>query len=103
MGAQHAEEILRVREQAEESVVASDAPVLFADETGSGRAVLARWLHETGPRATERFVDLDCAGLSLELADHGSLFLLPTRRRDPRRPAVLSACGPRRALQRTRP
>ena len=50
-------------------VLASDSPVLLQGETGSGKGVLARWLHEHGPRKDEPFVDLNCAGLSRELLD----------------------------------
>jgi transcriptional regulator with GAF, ATPase, and Fis domain len=31
--------------------------------------VLARWLHEHGPRAEEPFVDINCAGLSRDLLE----------------------------------
>jgi DNA-binding NtrC family response regulator len=48
-------------------VLASDAPVLIQGETGSGKGVLARWLHEHGRRSDESFVDLNCAGLSQDL------------------------------------
>src|SRR5262249_12802560 len=37
--------------------------------TGSGKGVLARWLHDNGPRAEEAFVDLNCAGLARELLE----------------------------------
>ncbi|MBY0275161.1 sigma-54 dependent transcriptional regulator [Candidatus Binatia bacterium] len=47
----------------------SDRPVLIQGETGSGKGVLARWLHEHGPRAAEPFVDLNCAGLASELVE----------------------------------
>ena len=50
-------------------VAASDAPVLLGGETGSGKGVLARWLHEHGPRAPGPFLDLNCAGLTRELLD----------------------------------
>src|SRR5687768_5913902 len=50
-------------------VVASDSPILLQGETGSGKGVLARWLHEHGPRKEEPFVDLNCAGLSRELLE----------------------------------
>ena len=82
-------------------VVESDRPVLIQGETGSGKGVLAWWLHEHSARKEEPFVDLNCAGLSrefletelfghekgaftgassaklglLEVADRGSLFL----------------------------
>jgi DNA-binding NtrC family response regulator len=50
-------------------VAGSDRPVLIQGETGSGKGVLARWLHENGPRAAEPFVDLNCAGLATELVE----------------------------------
>ena len=50
-------------------VAASDRPVLIQGETGSGKGVLARWVHDAGPRAGEAFVDINCAGLSRELLE----------------------------------
>ncbi|HVQ31287.1 MAG TPA: sigma-54 dependent transcriptional regulator [Vicinamibacteria bacterium] len=50
-------------------VAASKVPVLIQGETGSGKGVLARWLHEASARADESFVDLNCAGLSRELLE----------------------------------
>jgi DNA-binding NtrC family response regulator len=50
-------------------VVSSRIPVLIQGETGTGKGVLARWLHLNGPRADEPFVDLNCAGLSRELLE----------------------------------
>jgi DNA-binding NtrC family response regulator len=50
-------------------VAASSSPVLLGGETGTGKGVLARWLHEHGPRASGPFLDLNCAGLSRELLD----------------------------------
>jgi len=47
-------------------VVDADTPVLVQGETGTGKNVLARWLHENGPRRDEAFVDVNCAGLSPE-------------------------------------
>jgi DNA-binding NtrC family response regulator len=44
-------------------------PVLLQGETGSGKGVLARWLHRNGPRADEPFLDLNCAGLSREFLE----------------------------------
>jgi len=52
-----------------EAMVDSDAPVLLQGETGSGKGVMARWLHAHSPRKDEAFVDLNCAGLSLELVE----------------------------------
>jgi DNA-binding NtrC family response regulator len=50
-------------------VVGADSPILIQGETGSGKGVLAAWLHRHGPRAQEAFVDLNCAGLSRELLE----------------------------------
>src|SRR5262249_53561733 len=47
----------------------SPSPVLLTGEPGSGKGVLASWLHRNGRRAKEPFVDLHCAGLSRELLE----------------------------------
>lgn len=60
--------IRRLRSAALQAL-ASDSPILLLGETGSGKGVLARWLHAHGSRAKEPFVDLNCAGLSRELLD----------------------------------
>jgi DNA-binding NtrC family response regulator len=79
------------------AVARAQSPVLLTGETGSGKGVLARWLHDAGRRAQQAFVDLNCAGLArdsveselfgeqraaqenkrglLELAHGGTLFL----------------------------
>ena len=46
-----------------------DSPVLILGETGSGKGVLARWIHANGPRREEAFVNLNCAGLTRELLE----------------------------------
>lgn len=46
-----------------------DSPILILGETGSGKGVLARWLHAQGPRREEAFVNLNCAGLTRELLE----------------------------------
>jgi DNA-binding NtrC family response regulator len=50
-------------------VAASDSPVLIQGETGTGKGVLAGWLHEHSERAGEAFVDLNCAGLSRDFLE----------------------------------
>ena len=52
-----------------ERFLPSDSPVLIHGETGSGKGVLAAWLHRNGPRADEAFVDLNCASLSRDLLE----------------------------------
>ncbi len=50
-------------------VANSHSPVLIQGETGTGKGVLANWLHENSPRADESFVDLNCAGLTREFLE----------------------------------
>jgi len=50
-------------------IVTADSPVLIQGETGTGKGVLAHWLHEHSLRAAEPFVDLNCGGLSRELLE----------------------------------
>jgi len=50
-------------------IATSDRPILILGETGTGKSVLASWLHKSGPRAEEAFVDLNCAGLSREFVE----------------------------------
>jgi DNA-binding NtrC family response regulator len=61
----------RIRQLADEvrRIVSSDSPVLILGETGTGKGVLARWLHDHGPRAEEVFMDLNCAGLVREFLE----------------------------------
>jgi DNA-binding NtrC family response regulator len=60
---------IRQLEEQSRRVAGSNACVLLLGESGSGKGVLARWLHENGARAAEAFVDLNCAGFSRELLD----------------------------------
>jgi len=46
---------------------ASESPILIQGETGSGKGVLAAWIHENGPRADKAFVDINCAMLQGEM------------------------------------
>jgi DNA-binding NtrC family response regulator len=50
-------------------VVASESPILIQGETGSGKGVLAKWIHENSRRADEVFMDLNCAGLEREFLE----------------------------------
>jgi DNA-binding NtrC family response regulator len=60
-----------VRSLAEKArqVLDAGSPILILGETGTGKGVLASWLHRNGPRAEEPFVDLNCAGLSREFLE----------------------------------
>ncbi len=50
-------------------VLFTESPILIHGETGTGKGVLARWLHANSQRSEEAFVDLNCAGLSRELLE----------------------------------
>ena len=45
----------------------SEASVLLQGETGTGKGVLARWIHDHGPRSAAPFVEVNCSGLRGEL------------------------------------
>ena len=47
----------------------SESPILIRGETGTGKGVLAAWLHAEGPRGDEAFVDLNCAALTKEFLE----------------------------------
>jgi DNA-binding NtrC family response regulator len=61
--------LIRDLAQQAHKVAHSHSHVLIQGATGTGKGVLARWLHAHSPRAREPFVDLNCAGLSRELLE----------------------------------
>jgi DNA-binding NtrC family response regulator len=50
-------------------VLEIQSTVLIEGETGTGKSVLAAWLHRHGPRAQEALVDINGAGLSRDLLE----------------------------------
>lgn len=50
-------------------IVHTERPILIQGETGTGKGVLAHWLHKNGPRAQEALVEVNCAGLSKDLLE----------------------------------
>ena len=93
--------VVRSLEKSARKLAESDSPVLILGEPGTGKKVLARWLHENGPRTGGAFVDIHCAGLFgealeselfghaagtglLDLANRGTLFVDEIADLDPR-------------------
>ena len=50
-------------------IARAPSPVLIEGESGTGKGVIAKLLHNRSPRARAPFVDLNCAGLSKELLE----------------------------------
>lgn len=55
-------EIIRILSQ-------NDTTVLILGETGSGKGLYARQIHNISPRSTHNFVEINCAGFSRELLE----------------------------------
>jgi DNA-binding NtrC family response regulator len=51
------------------SIARAPSPVLIEGESGTGKGVFAKIIHERSPRVRAPFVDLNCAGLSKELLE----------------------------------
>jgi DNA-binding NtrC family response regulator len=60
---------IRELEDRAKRVLDSDRPVLLMGETGTGKGVLAEWLHQHGTRRDEPLVDINCASLPRELLE----------------------------------
>lgn len=62
------EPILKVKDMIEK-VAPTDARVLITGENGTGKEVVARWLHEKSNRANAPFVEVNCAAIPSELIE----------------------------------
>jgi two-component system, NtrC family, response regulator AtoC len=60
--------LVRLYEEAARAAAMS-LPILIVGETGVGKDVLARFVHERSPRAKKPFIALNCAALSETLAE----------------------------------
>ncbi|MBS3807187.1 MAG: sigma-54-dependent Fis family transcriptional regulator [Bacteroidales bacterium] len=62
------EAITEVREMIDK-VAPTDARVLITGENGTGKELVARWLHEKSARAENPFVEVNCAAIPSELIE----------------------------------
>jgi two-component system nitrogen regulation response regulator NtrX len=60
--------IVKIKETIEK-VAATDARVLITGENGSGKELVARWLHEKSNRATGSLIEVNCAAIPAELIE----------------------------------
>lgn len=73
--AMHAEEIIGTSErigqvrQLIDKVAPCDARVLITGENGTGKELVARWLHAKSPRSAAPFVEVNCAAIPSELIE----------------------------------
>ena len=73
--AAHAQEIIGASERIEQvrrlidKVAPCDARVLITGENGTGKELVARWLHAKSPRAAAPFVEVNCAAIPSELIE----------------------------------
>jgi DNA-binding NtrC family response regulator len=60
--------ILKIKEMIDR-VAPTDARVLVTGENGTGKELVARWLHEKSQRASAPFVEVNCAAIPSELIE----------------------------------
>ncbi len=62
-------QIVAVRQQIEKVAARAETPVLLTGETGVGKEVAARYLHQLSAPADSPFVSVDCVALPAELVE----------------------------------
>ena len=62
------EPITEIKEMIDK-VAPTDARVLITGENGTGKELVARWLHEKSDRADQPFVEVNCAAIPSELIE----------------------------------
>ncbi len=60
--------IVKVKEMIDK-VAITDARVLITGQNGTGKELVARWLHEKSNRASQAFVEVNCAAIPSELIE----------------------------------
>ena len=60
--------IMRIQEMIER-VAPTEARVLITGSNGTGKELVARWLHEKSPRANMPFIEVNCAAIPGELIE----------------------------------
>jgi two-component system, NtrC family, nitrogen regulation response regulator NtrX len=62
------ETMMKVKEMIDK-VAPTDARVLIQGSNGTGKELVARWLHRQSPRATAPFIEVNCAAIPSELIE----------------------------------
>ena len=62
------EAILKIKEMINR-VAATDARVMIMGDNGTGKELVARWLHEKSSRAASPFIEVNCAAIPSELIE----------------------------------
>ena len=62
-------EVMRTLRERLKRIADSHGTVMISGESGSGKEVAARWIHENSPRASMPFLAINCAALSTNLLE----------------------------------
>lgn len=62
-------EVIKKIKNTIDKVAATDARVLITGENGSGKELVAKWLHEKSNRNTQQLVEVNCAAIPAELIE----------------------------------